>query len=93
MYCKLVINKIDNGRVINVNVNQLKEPLQIMRQLATCYRESNPKTAKNERIKKSKAWETLSESGGVVQKFRFEIIYNEDNHYIYEYEFTGCGLD
>ena len=92
MLCKLVIDKIEDKKILNVNINEFKEPLQIMRQLAICYRETS-KMRKNEKIKNCKAWETFDEHGGHVQKFRFEIVYNIDNKYIYEYTFTGCGLD
>lgn len=93
MYYKLIVSRLEGGRVVNVNINEGREPLQVLRQLAICYRECDKKNRKNEKIKKAQAWETYTPEGLTHQKFRIELEYDENNIYIYEYEFQGCGLE
>ena len=93
MQYKLIINKIENKKIKDVNISKMSEPLAVMRQLAICYRESNKSTRKNEKITKARVYETFTEDGLKAQRFYIEIKYDDLNIYIYDYTFTGCGLD
>lgn len=93
MFYKLVVSRLENGHVVNVNINEGREPVQVLRLLATCFRECNKQVRKNERITKARAWEAYTPEGLTHQKFRIEIEYDQNNKYIYEYEFGGCGLE
>ena len=93
MKSKLVIDRLESGKIKNVNISEISEPVQVLRTLATCYRESNKTTRKNEKITKARAWEAYTPDGLKCQKFTIEIKYDSLNHYIYNYEFYGCGLD
>ncbi len=94
MFYKLLVSKLlKGGKVENINIFKGEGPLQVLRQLATCYREANPKTRKNSAIVLARSWEAYTPEGATVQKFFIKIKYDENNIYIYEYEFQGCGLE
>lgn len=93
MQYKIIITKMEGKKAANVSVATMGEPCAVLRQLAICYRETDKKNRKNEKIKSAKAWESFTPEGLKAQSFRFEIVYDSLNTYIYEYTFTGCGLD
>lgn len=93
MQYKLLITKIENKKVLNVSISTMSEPFAVLRKLAECFREVNKATRKNDRITRARTWETFAPDGLKCQKFSFEIKYDELNHYNYEFEFKGCGLD
>lgn len=93
MFYKLIVDRLEGGRVVNVNIFEMREPVAVMRQLAICYRECDKKNRKNEKITKAQAWEAYTPEGFTHQKFRIELKYDDLNHYIYQYEFGGCGLE
>lgn len=93
MYYKLIVSRLEGGRVVNVNINEGREPVQVLRLLAQCFREANKKTRKNSVITSAAAWETYDASGVSVYKFSFTLKYDSLNIYNHEYEFQGCGLE
>ena len=93
MFYKLVVSRLEGGRAVNVNIFEMRDPVQVLRQLAICFREANKKTRKNSAIIKANAWETYAANGAPVNKFAFTLKYDENNAYLYEYEFQGCGLE
>ena len=92
MQYKLVVSRLENGLIIQINISEMTEPLAVMRTLAICYREANKKTRKNDKITKATAWEAFTSEGIACPRFRFDLVYDELNHYIYEYDFTGVEL-
>lgn len=93
MYYKLLVSRLEGGRVVNVNINEGRDPVQVLRLLAQCFKEANKKTRKNSVITSAQAWETYDSKGAPVYKFMFKLHYDNNNDYIYEYEFQGCGLE
>ena len=93
MQYKIIITKMNGKKAENVSIATMSEPVAVLRQLAICYRETDKKNRKNEKIKSARAWESFTPDGLKAQQFRIEIIYDSLNTYIYEYTFTGCGLD
>ncbi len=93
MFYKLVVSRLEGGRVVNVNINEGREPVQVLRQLAICFREANKITIKNANITSAAAWVAYTPAGFEAQKFSFSIKYDNNNIYSYEYEFQGCGLE
>lgn len=97
MYYKLIVSKFeskkDSALCVNVNINEGREPVQVLRLLAQCFREANKNTRKNPAITIARAWEAYDAIGAPVYKFSFRLHYDDNNTYIYEYEFQGCGLE
>lgn len=93
MFYKLVVSRLEAGRAVNVNIFEMRNPVQVLRQLAICFREANKKTRKNSAIIKAAAWETYAANGAPVNKFAITLKYDENNTYLYEYEFQSCGLE
>ena len=92
MKYKLVVSRLENGEKKQVNISIVSEPLAVMRMLASCYRDVNKKTRKIDKITKAAAWEAFTSEGISCPRFRFDLIYDELNHYIYEYDFSGFDL-
>ena len=83
----------EQKKVVDVRIVKMSEPLQVMRELAKCYRDASPKTCENSRVMACKAWVCLDQNGGHVQNFRFRcrgVAPGID--YLYEYTFTGVDL-
>lgn len=93
MLYNLTVKRYEGEELKTINSLVCSDPVRVLRGLAECYRESNKATRKNEHIKKAKAWEAFAPDGLKAQKFRLDLVYDEANKYIYEYEFIGCGLD
>lgn len=92
MKSKCIISRLEDGKIKQINITEMTEPLAVMRMLAICYRDANKKTRKNDRITKATAWEAFTSEGIACPRFRFDLVYDELNHYIYEYHFTGIEL-
>ena len=93
MYYKLIVSRLEGGKINNVNIFEMREPVAVLRMLATLYRECNKKTRKNEKITSARAWEAYTPEGLTHQKFYIKMGYDKNNIYIYEYEFSGCNLE
>lgn len=93
MNYRLMVSKLENEKIQNVNIQTGSEPQKVLRLLAICYRETNAKTRKNANIAKARAWEAYEPDGTPIQRFKIELRYDSLNYYIYEYEFRGCGLE
>lgn len=92
MKYKLIVSRLENGKITEVSISEMSEPIAVLKMLATCYRDANKKTRKTDEITKAVAWEALSENGVLCPRFSFHVIHDELNHYIYEYHFTGIEL-
>lgn len=92
MKYKLIVSRLEEGKIKQVNISETTEPLAVCKMLATCYREANKKTRKNDKITKAAAWEAFTSEGIACPRFRFDLVYDELNHYIYEYDFSGIEL-
>ena len=92
MQYKMIVSRLENGKIEQVNISIVSEPLAVMRMLAICYRDANKKTRKIDKITKATAWEAFTSEGIACPRFRFDFVYDELNHYIYEYHFTGIEL-
>ena len=93
MFYKLVVSRLEDGKIKNVNISEMREPVAVLRQLAICFRECDKKNRKNDKITRARMWEAYTPEGLTHQKFSIELKYDDLNHYIYDYEFGGCGLE
>ena len=89
----LKVKKLDGSICKMISESSGTEPAAVLRLLAMCYRETNRSTRKNEKIIKAKMWPAMDAKGDEIQRFRFELLYSDGNHYLYIYEFEGCRLD
>ena len=92
MKYKLIVSRLEGGKIKQVNISEMSEPVAVLKMLATCYRDANKKTRKIDKITKAAAWEAFTPEGVACPRFRFDLVYDELNHYIYEYQFSGIEL-
>ncbi len=72
------------------NVQEDEE--QVYKMLAYCFRELNKQTRTAKQIIKSWFWTTIDGDGDKIYRFKFHIRYDENNEFLYIYEFIKCSF-
>ena len=67
-----------------------KDEVQVYKTFAYCFQELNKITRTEKYIIKAKTWTTIDVDGDTIYRFKFHVRYDENNEFIYIYEFNKC---
>ena len=67
-----------------------EEDSKIYKTLAYCFQELNKRTRTETHIIKAEHWTPMDGDGDKIHRFKFHVRYDENNEYLYIYEFTKC---
>ena len=62
----------------------------VYKTLAYCFKQLNKKTRDGKYIIKAEYWTTIDGDGDKIYRFKFHVRYDENNEYLYIYEFIKC---
>ena len=67
-----------------------QDEVQVYKTLAYCFQELNKRTRTEKYIIKAEAWTTIDGDGDKIYRFKFHVRYDENNEFLYIYEFNKC---
>ena len=65
-------------------------PTTVYYTLAYCFKQLNKKTRDGNYIIKAEHWTTIDGDGDKIHRFKFHVRYDENNEFLYIYEFNKC---
>ena len=69
-----------------------KDDKEVYMYLAYCFQQLNKETRTEKKIIHAKHWTAMDGNGDLVHRFKFHIRYDENNEYLYIYEFEKCSF-
>ena len=67
-----------------------KDDKEVFKWLAYCFQELNKQTRTDRHIIHAKYWTAMDGDGDTIHRFKFQVRYDENNEYLYIYEFEKC---
>lgn len=67
-----------------------EDETQVYKMLAYCFQEFNEQTRTEKKIIKDAFWTAMDGDGDKIYRFKFHVRYDENNEYVYIYEFYKC---
>ena len=67
-----------------------EDEVQVYKTLAYCFQELNKRTRTEKYIIKAESWTTIDGDGDKIYRFKFHVRYDENNEFLYIYEFIKC---
>ena len=69
-----------------------KDGEEVFKMLAYCFKELNKQTRTEKNIIHAKYWIAMDGDGDKIHRFNFHVRYDENNEYLYIYEFIKCNF-
>lgn len=70
-----------------------RDEMEVYKMLAYCFRELNKNTRTEKCIIKAESWTAIDGDGDKIYRFKFHVRYDENNEFLYIYEFNKCFTD
>ena len=69
-----------------------EDAAKIYKTLAYCFQELNQATRTEKYIIKAEYWTPVDGDGDKIHRFKFHVRYDENNEFLYIYEFNKCSF-
>lgn len=89
---KMIITKKKLGDLYEAKREKTtsESPVTVYLELAYCFKQLNKKTRDPNFIIKAEYWTPVDGDGDKIHRFKFHVRYDENNEYLYVYEFIKC---
>ena len=67
-----------------------EDEVQVYKTLAYCFQELKKRTRTEKYIIKAEFWATIDGDGDKIYRFKFHVIYDENNVFLFIFEFIKC---
>ena len=91
---KMIITEKKLGELYETKRNKTTSdsPETVYYTLAYCFKQLNKKTRDGNFIIKAEYWTPMDGDGDKIHRFKFHVRYDENNEFLYIYEFIKCSF-